>query len=201
MIFKLKEQNMKTTTLASLLAATLFAAPAVQSQPMDSPAQRLAVQRDAMARLAFLDGVWRGPAVTMLPNGGKHEITQTERVGPFLDGAIRVLEGRGYEADGKVAFNAFGTVSYDAASKVFTLHSNAQGYVGDYVLTATADGFAWEIPAGPMVIKYVARVKDGIWHEVGDRVMPGKEPVRFFEMTLKRVGDTTWPAGGAISPR
>ena len=30
--------------------------------------------------------------------------------------------------------------------------------------------------------------------------MPGKEPVRFFEMNLKRVGDTTWPAGGAIGP-
>ena len=34
--------------------------------------------------------------------------------------------------------------------------------------------------------------------EVGDRIMPGKEPVRFFEMNLKRVGDTDWPAGGAI---
>jgi len=24
------------------------------------------------------------------------------------------------------------------------------------------------------------------------------EPVRFFEMTLTRVGDTTWPAEGAV---
>src|SRR5436853_6644452 len=30
--------------------------------------------------------------------------------------------------------------------------------------------------------------KDGAWREVGDRIMPGKEPVRFFEMNLKRVG-------------
>ena len=191
---------MKHIKLVALIAATL-AATAVQSQPMDNPAQRIAVQRDAMARFAFLDGVWRGPAVTSLPNGGKHEITQTERVGPFLDGSIRVMEGRGYEADGKVSFNALGTVSYDAAKKIYTLHSNAQGHVGDFVLTPTDDGFAWEIPAGPMIIRYVATVKDGAWREVGDRIMPGKEPVRFFEMNLKRVSDTTWPAGGAVSPK
>jgi hypothetical protein len=34
---------------------------------------------------------------------------------------------------------------------------------------------------------------------VGDRIEPGKEPVRFFEMSLKRVGDSSWPAAGAIS--
>lgn len=184
---------------AAVLAMSL--AGAALAQPMESPAQRMAVQRDAMARFAFLDGVWRGPAMTILPNGQKHEITQTERVGPFLDGSIKVIEGRGYEADGRVSFNAMGTVSYNAATKVYTMHSNAQGYVGNYVLTPTADGFAWEIPAGPMTIKYVATVKDGVWREVGDRVMPGKEPVRFFEMTLKRIGDTTWPAGGAVSPK
>jgi hypothetical protein len=192
---------MKHLKLVALIAATLMAASAVQSRQMDNPSQRIAVQRDAMARFAFLDGVWRGPAVTNLPNGSKHEITQTERVGPFLDGSIRVMEGRGYEADGKVSFNALGTVSYDAAKKIYTLHSNAQGHVGDFVLTPTSDGFAWEIPAGPMIIRYVATVKDGAWREVGDRIMPGKEPVRFFEMNLKRVGDTTWPAGGAVSPK
>ena len=52
-----------------------------------------------------------------------------------------------------------------------------------------------------MTIRYTAVVKDGVWREVGDRIAPDKEPVRFFEMTLKRVGHTDWPAGGAISPR
>jgi hypothetical protein len=52
-----------------------------------------------------------------------------------------------------------------------------------------------------MTIRYTCVVKDGAWREVGDRIAPGKEPVRFFEMNLKRVGDTTWPAAGAISPK
>jgi hypothetical protein len=51
-----------------------------------------------------------------------------------------------------------------------------------------------------MTIRYSATIKDGVWHEVGDRIMPGKEPVRFFEMKLKRIGDSSWPGAGAIAP-
>ena len=143
----------------------------------------------------------RGPAWTILASGEKHTITQTERIGPFLDGSVKVIEGRGYDHDGKVTFNAFGTISYDPGKKTYTLHSYAMGSVGDFVLKLTADGFIWEIPAGPMKIRYTAVVKDGAWRETGDQIAPGAEPVRFFEMNLKRVGDTNWPAAGAISPK
>jgi hypothetical protein len=81
------------------------------------------------------------------------------------------------------------------------MHSYAQGSVGDFTLTPTADGFVWEIPAGPMTIRYTATIKDGKWNEVGDRLMPGKDPVRFYEGNLERVGDTDWPAAGAIGPK
>jgi hypothetical protein len=161
----------------------------------------IAAQREAMVPLAFMDGVWRGPAWTILASGEKHTITQTERIGPFLDGSVKVIEGRGYDADGKVSFNAFGTISFSPATRAYTMHSYAQGYVGDFTIKLTADGYVWEIPAGPMTIRYTAVIKDGAWREVGDRITPGKEPVRFFEMNLKRVGDTTWPAAGAISPK
>jgi len=49
-----------------------------------------------------------------------------------------------------------------------------------------------------MTIRYTATIKDGTWVEVGDRIFPGKEPIRFFEMSLKRIGDTTWPASGWV---
>lgn len=170
-------------------------------QTRPDPATLIKAQREAMQRLAMMDGVWRGPAWTILPSGEKHSITQTERIGPFLDGSVKVIEGRGYDPDGKVTFNAFGTISYNPSTRAYTLHSYAQGQVGDFVLTPNADGYVWEIPAGAMTIRYTAVIKDGAWREVGDRIMPGREPVRFFEMNLKRVGDTTWPAGGAVSPK
>ena len=181
-----------------LLALTI-AAPAGAQDRFD-PQKLINAQRAAMDTLAWMDGVWRGPASTVLPNGQKHDVTQTERIGPFLDGAIKVIEGRGYDASGKVTFNAFGTVSYDPGKNAYTLHSYAMGQVGDFPLTPTANGYVWEIPAGPMTIRYTATLANGAWHEVGDRIAPGKDPVRFFEMTLKRVGETHWPSAGAVRP-
>jgi hypothetical protein len=173
----------------------------VPAQERPNPTALIAAQRGAMLRLAYMDGVWRGPAWTILPSGEKHTFTQTERIGPFLDGSVKVIEGRGYDPDGKVTFNAFGTISFNPATKVYTLHSHAMGNVGDFVLALTSDGYTWDIPAGPMTIRYTAVIKDGAWSEVGDRIVSGKDPVRFFEMNLKRVGDTDWPAAGAIGPK
>ena len=187
----------RATTLLMVLGLSTVAL----AQERASPATLIAAQREAMLRLAFMDGVWRGPAWTILPSGEKHSITQTERIGPMLDGSVKVIEGKGYDPDGKVTFNAFATISFDVATKVYTMHSNAMGRVGDFVVTPTPDGFTWEIPAGPATIRYSAIVKDGTWHEVGDRVVSGQEPVRFFDMNLRRVGDTDWPAAGAISPK
>src|SRR5205823_12462390 len=114
---------------------------------------------------------------------------QTERIGPFLDGSVKVLEGRGYNTDGTATFNAFATISFDPVKKVYTMHSYAMGQVGDFALITTPDGFTWDIPAGPMTIRYTAVVKNGAWSEIGERLVPGQDPVRFFEMNLKRVAD------------
>lgn len=159
----------------------------------------LAAQREAMKPLAFMDGVWRGPAWVLLPTGEKHALTETERIGPFLDAAVKVIEGRGYDPDGTVSWNALGIISFDPARGTYSLRSYAQGNTGDFPLTLTADGYTWEIPAGPMTIRYTCVLGDGVWTEVGDRIVPGAEPVRFFEMRLTRVGDTDWPAGDPVS--
>ncbi len=174
---------------------------ALAAQGRPDPAALMAAQREAMRKLEFMDGIWRGPAWTILPTGEKHSITQTERIGPFLDGSVKVLEGRGYEAGGKVTFNAFGTISYSPATKSYTLHSYAMGNAGDFELKLTPTGFIWEIPMGPTTVRYITTVKDGEWLEVGDRIAPGREPVRFFEMKLKRAGKTDWPAAGAVPPK
>ena len=184
--------------LVSIAAAAWSVAWA--GQPPDSAAL-LNAQRAAMTKLAVMDGVWRGPAWTILPTGEKHNVTQTERIGPFLDGAVKVIEGRGYNDDGTVGFNAFGTISFDPEKGTYTLHSYAMGRSGDFALTPTADGYVWEIPAGPATIRYTATIKDGKWLEVGDRVMGSAAPVRFFEMNLVRVGGTDWPAAGSIPPK
>lgn len=129
-----------------------------------------------MAPLAYMDGEWRGTAITTLPGGSKHSITQTERIGPLLDGSVKVIEGRGHEQDGRISFNAFGIVYFDGARQVLRFQAHAMGMSGDYSFTPTADGYVWEIPAGPMTIRYTTTIRG-------------------------RIGDSTWPAAGAVPPK
>ncbi len=182
------------------LAAVLLAAPAaVQAQAPASP-NGTEAQRAAMGRLDMLDGEWRGEATIHGP-GGTTTLTQTERVGSMLGGSIKVIEGRGYAADGSTQFNAMATVSWDTRASRYGFRSYAQGYSGDYPFEVTEDGFRWETPAGPNAkIQYVAVVRDGTWHEVGTFVAEGQPPRQMIEMRLTRIGDTDWPAGGAVDP-
>jgi len=189
------------SVLSLALSFYLALASPTLAQGPPNAASLLAAERAAMAKLSFMDGVWRGPAVTTLASGKTHPVTQTERIGPFLDGAVKVMEGRGYDARDSVTFNAFGTVSYDPAKNAYTLHSHAMGMVGDFAFTPADSGYVWEIPAGPMTIRYTAVIHGGKWREIGERVVPGGDPVKFFEMNLVRVGETSWPAAGTIPPR
>lgn len=184
-----------------LLLLTTAEAPAADTPPRPDPASLITAQREAMKRLAFMDGVWRGTAWSLMASGEKHTVTQTERIGPFLDGSVKVIEGRGYDPDGKVTFNALGIVSYDPLKHAYSMHSYALGMSGDFSFLPNDDGYVWEIPAGPVTMRYTATIKDSTWNEVGDRMTAGKESVRFFEMNLTRVGDTNWPAAGAVPPK
>jgi hypothetical protein len=191
---------MSHRSLAAALAAmliTLSAPPALAQMqgPTGTPEQRAALDR-----LSFLDGEWRGTATINSPQG-RQTLTQTERVGPMLGGSIRVIEGRGYTADGSTAFNAMAIVSWDAQRGAYGFRSYAQGYQGDYPFELTDTGFRWQVPAGPgAAIQYVATVEGNRWHEVGSYVRDGQPPMPYFEMTLTRIGDTGWPAEGAVAP-
>lgn len=192
---------MKPMRIIGCVAILACLVAAASAQPFGDSAALLAAQKEAMAKLQAMNGTWRGTATITTPSGEKRVITQTERIGPFLDGSLKVIEGRGYDADGRVAFNAFGIVSYNPATRAYSMRSYAQGHAGDFVLKPTADGYTWEIPAGPATIRYTATIRADVLHEIGERLVAGSDPVRFFEMTLKRVGDSDWPAAGAVAAK
>lgn len=101
-----------------------------------------------------------------------------------------------------MSFNAFAVISYNPDSKAYSMRSYAAGRAGDYAITPTPAGFTWDIPAGPnMTIHSEATVKDGVWTEVGARVpKSGGEPVKFFELSVTRLGDTVWPLADSVAP-
>jgi hypothetical protein len=187
---------MKPASFLLFAAALLAGAPTVaRAQAADTAA--IARQQAAMRKLDWMDGRWRGPATSRGP-GGEHPLVQTERIGGFLDGTLKLVEGRGYLPDGSTGFHALGVISFDPATGDYWMTSNAQGRSGRFRLAVTESGWSWEVPAGGAVIRYTAtRTADG-WTEVGDYVAPSQPARRVFEMRLQRIGDTDWPEAGAV---
>jgi hypothetical protein len=189
------------TYLASLIVGLgLGLALPASAQQAHDPAAMIAAQREALAATAMLNGTWRGTAWQLDPTGKRHDMVQTERSGTMLDGSVRMIEGRGYAvADGKLVFNALALISYDTMKKAWSMRSYAMGRSGDFQFSPTADGFTWSVPAGPKAtVRYTAVIKDGNWREIGEFLMEGQPPRQVFEMNLKRIGESDWPAGGAV---
>ncbi|CAN5118443.1 hypothetical protein BH09PSE6_BH09PSE6_07610 [soil metagenome] len=180
----------------SLLACTT---PAFAAGPPDFQAL-MKQEREALALLTRFQGNWRGPATVRKSDGSSVELTQTERVGPMLDGALLMIEGRGFAADGSMPFNALGVVSFDPAANRYLFRAWAQGFGNDFAMEVAQDSFSWSIPTGPGTVHYVATVKDDVWTETGEFQMPGQPARRIFEMHVKRIGDSDWPAAGALTP-
>ncbi|MBK6293710.1 MAG: DUF1579 domain-containing protein [Rhodoferax sp.] len=182
--------------LAALLA---WQATSSWAQTPETPAALMSQQREAMTQLSYMDGAWRGSAWTLDRSGNRQEVTQTERIGSLLNGTVRVIEGRGYTADGTAGFQALGVVSYDVATKKWSMRSWAQGRSGDFPFVPTTDGFTWTTPAGPnATVRYTAVIKGDVWREVGEYLATGREPRQIFEMNLRRIATTKWPEEGAI---
>ncbi|MDX2036185.1 MAG: hypothetical protein SFX72_06005 [Isosphaeraceae bacterium] len=188
--------------LAALVICGLaFAGRPASAQEWVSPEALMSMQRDAMKSLSKLDGLWRGKAIRHLHDGTTKEMVQTERVGTMLDGTLRVIEGRGYEADGSLAFQAFAVLSYDTSKRSYSMRSHSAGRSGDFVFRKTDKGFDWEIPAGPATIRYTATIDKGVWKERGERIEKGRPPQLLVELELRRLGDTDWPAAGSVGSK
>ncbi len=193
-------QGLRVAGLAFAGWALVLAAPPLWAQVGEpDSAALIAKQRAALDQFAWMDGVWRGTVTSASPQG-TIELVQTERVGTMAGGTMRVIEGRGYGADGALAFNAAATITYDAVSGQFIMSSTARGMTARPWFKTTADGFEWGLESGPVSISYIARHKDGEWVEEGFMAFPGQPKRPFMTMRLKRVGSTDWPGAGTIGP-
>lgn len=188
----------KTTSPTRLLVGALLTG-ALWANP--AAAQNASPQSALMQKLDLLKGTWVGEAKGMGPDGKPYVVQQTERVGAMLNGDVLVIEGRGYRSDGTLAFNAFGTVSADAKTGAYDFRAHAQGRSGTYRMEATPNGVTWELAVGPQAtMRYTITIDAGVWHEVGEYLARDQPPRRVMEMTLKRTGDTDWPAAQPVTP-
>ena len=182
--------------LIGLMAScTLIVSPAL-AQP---PVMELGSEADKMAPFAGMHGAWRGTVTSYNPDGSTTVLTQTERVGPMLQGDLLLVEGKATDEAGNTAFNAFAVMSYDEEAKSHMIRAYLFGRSGDYPVTLTDTGWVWEIPAGPGgKVRYTVTIGDGKWHELGEYMVDGNVVAKTVEMKLERVGATDWPQAGAV---
>lgn len=185
--------------VSTMMAVCILISGEVAAQPNEKAA--VEKQKEVIKPLAWMDGIWRGDAWIILPSGERVEMTQTERIGPLLGGAVKVVEGRSYDSDGKTVFNALGVFAYDAQKQKMMFHSYAQGRIGDFEVDIRDNGYAWTIPAGGTEIRYTATITNDTWHEQGESVSAGRTPFKFFEMNLRRIGNSKWPYESAVPPK
>lgn len=186
--------------LAAAFAALSLACAAAPVLAQQADPAVLAAQREAMADLDWMNGEWIGTVEIMTGVGQTRTLRHTERIGPMLDGAIKVIEGHSYESDGSTGFNAFAILSWDDAQDRYVMRSYAQGHAGDFPLEITPTGWKWSTPAPGGEIRYTTVHTDSGWTETGDFVAPGREPMRVVTLSLTRRGDSGWPAAGAVAP-
>lgn len=188
----------KSTSCTNLLAVALFTSVLWLSP---AAAQNALPQSTLMQKLDMMKGTWVGEARGMGRDGKPYVVRQTERVGSILGGDVLVIEGRGYQSDGTLAFNAFGSVSADAKTGTYDFRAYAQGRSGTYRMEAIPNGVSWELPAGPQAtMRYTITIVGGVWREVGEYLVKDQPPRQIMEMTLKRTGDTDWPAAQPVTP-
>ena len=153
-----------------------------------------------LAPFAWMDGRWRGEA-RFLTERGFESFTQTERSGEMLGGRIRVVEGKGYDATGAVAFNAFGIIA-PAEGGGYEMRSWTLERAGTFPVKVDGTTVSWEFPAGPgAIVRYEAGLVDGKWVEVGHRLVEGRPPFEIMRMELTRIGDNDWPAAGGVEAK
>jgi len=166
------------------------------------PAERVAAQQEAMAKLSWMDGIWRGSG-SMIDNPGEtpRQMRETLRIGSFLDGTVKIVEIRGYLSDGKLGFHALNMISFNALTKQFEMTARAGGLSGvfPFRLADSGTGYLWSLGSGDG-IHYTGTLKDGVWHELGESGGKSRPTTWMSEMTVRRVSATEWPEAGAILP-
>jgi hypothetical protein len=148
-------------------------------------------QRAAMKKLAFLVGKWSGEATIFRGPGEAAELAQTEEAQFKLDGLILQIEGVGRrKADGKIALQALGLISFDDDSGTYRMRAFNDGrwLETDVKLGSDGNSISWGFALGEIKTSSVLRISEkGEWTEETEPSVGGKPAQKFMDLTVRRV--------------
>ncbi|KAA9356357.1 hypothetical protein [Larkinella humicola] len=144
---------------------------------------------DAMQKLSFLEGQWRGPARAMIGRGKELNLAQSENVQFKLNKRVLLIEGTGREQD-KVVFQALAVAAYDSLNRKYSMKAyTAEGNATDAYLDVKGDNWLeWGFDVQRGKIRYTIKLNEkGQWHEIGEYSPDGQKWYQNFEMTLDKL--------------
>lgn len=154
--------------------------------------QKLSTQIEAMKRLGFMLGRWRGAGWTTLEHG-RAEFEQEESVRSLLNGEIITVEGRANDPGNRedVRFTAFGIARYDAGAQAYSWRAYSAGNCVEVPFRVGEGTYRWEFEAAPGVLmRFDGTVAANTWKEVGRVSLDaGSSWSQTFEMSLAKVDD------------
>lgn len=186
--------------LAAIGLVLALAGPAFARQPgppsAAAAAARKADHAQRMAALAFLHGSWKGDGWMAFGPNRRETFAQTERIGPFLDGDVLLIEGTGLAGDAasRPVHHAFAVISPAENGDGYEFRSYANQRAGTFAARLVRPGaLEWSLTTPGGEIRYLIAVEGDTWRETGERSGDGgKTWTPFFEMNLRRAGPASW---------
>lgn len=169
------------------LAVPAAARTAAAQQPGDA-----AASREAMQRLAWLEGTWRGGG-WMQMGRTREDATVVETARFAAGNTVMVIEGLGTRPDPaggppRAVHQAFGIVWYDAVAREHRMRAwRVDGGMLDPTISVRADTLVWGFKTPQGQVRFtVTKDPEGRWHEVGHFAADGTTWQPFFEMRLEK---------------
>lgn len=141
-----------------------------------------------MRKLSFLVGKWSGKASILRGSGEPLQLVQTEKAEYKMDGLVLMIEGIGCDkADGKVALQALGIVSYDDEHEAYRMRAYNDGrYMEtELKLADSANEIRWGFALGDIKTSSVLRIDEkGDWTELTEITVGSQAPRKFMELRV-----------------
>lgn len=142
-----------------------------------------------MKRLSFLIGKWSGDASVYRGPGQTADLAQTE------EACYKLVEIEGVgrtKADGKLALQALGLISFDDESGAYRMRAFNDGrwLESDVKLRDDGKSLTWGFSVGPVKTSSILRINEkGEWTEHTELTLGSAAPIIFMELAVHRVAE------------
>lgn len=140
--------------------------------------------------MAYMLGHWQGEGWRMSPQGERQVYRIDETLTSRAGGHAISIVGIGTDGEGDAAreiHNAFGLIWQERDGSYRMRSVVAPGFTIETTPELTANGYVWELNAGPVQMRYETVIEGDVWVETGARILPTGETVQILEMRLERV--------------